>query len=117
MKAEELKKFKGTRKVTMLTAYDAQTAQIMDKVGVDVILVGDLGMVVLGYNDTKSVTMDVMISHTAAVARGTENAHIIGDMPIHSFNTVEDALLNAHRFMKAGAHSVKIEGFHPDVFR
>ena len=116
MKAEELKKLKGIRKVTMLTAYDAQIAQIMDKVGVDVILVGDsLGMVVLGYDDTKSVTMDVMISHTAAVARGTRNAHIIGDMPIHSFDTVEDALLNAHRFMKAGAHSVKIEGYHPDV--
>jgi 3-methyl-2-oxobutanoate hydroxymethyltransferase len=118
MKAEELKKLKGVRKVTMLTAYDAQTARILDNVGVDVILVGDsLGMVVLGYEDTKRVTMDVMISHTEAVARGTENAHIIGDMPINSFDTVEDALLNAHRFANAGAHSVKIEGYHPEVIK
>lgn len=116
MKAEDLKKLKGIRKVAMLTAYDVQTARIMDKVGIDVILVGDsLGMVVLGYSDTKSVTMDIMINHTAAVARGASNAHIIGDMPINSYNFVEDALINAHRFIEAGAHSVKIEGYHPKV--
>ena len=56
-----------------------------------------------------------MISHTKAVARRTENAHIIGDMPINSFDNVEDALMNAHRFKEAGAHSVKIEGYHPEV--
>jgi len=116
MKSEDLKKFKGVKKITMLTAYDTQTARILDKVGIDVILVGDsLGMVILGYNDTKSVTMDIMINHTAAVARGVEKTHIIGDMPINSYNTVEDALINAHRFMKAGAHSVKIEGCHTKV--
>ncbi|TFH18610.1 IS110 family transposase, partial [Candidatus Bathyarchaeota archaeon] len=76
--------------------------------GVDVLLVGDsLGMVVLGYKDTKHVTMNDMIRHTEAVARGATEAHIVADMPINSFNTVELALENARRLIKAGAHSVK----------
>ena len=116
MKASDLKALKGVRKVSMLTAYDYQMAKIQDQIGVDIILVGDsLGMVVLGYKDTKSVTMEDMIRHTQAVSRGVERAHIIGDMPINSYNTVQDALTNAQRFMKAGAQSVKIEGYHPEV--
>ena len=116
MRADELRALKGVRKVTMLTAYDYQMAKIQDQAGVDIILVGDsLGMVVLGYKDTKSVTMEDMIRHTEAVSRGVERAHIIGDMPINSYYNVEDALTNARRFMDAGADSVKIEGYHPEI--
>ena len=118
MKADEIRALKGVRKVTMLTAYDYQMAKMQDQAGVDVILVGDsLGMVVLGYKDTRSVTMEDMVRHTEAVSRGVEHAHIIGDMPINSYNTVEDAVKNARRFMDAGAQSVKIEGYHPEVVR
>ncbi len=111
MKAEELKQLKGTRKVTVLTAYDAQMARIQDNLGVDIILVGDsLGMVVLGYDTTRNVTMNDMIRHTGAVSRGVEKAHIVADMPVNSFNTPEDAVKNAKRLLEAGAQSVKIEG-------
>ena len=86
----------------MLTAYDYQTAKIMDAAGIDMILVGDsLGMVVLGYEDTKQVTMEDMIRHTEAVARGALSTHIIGDLPINSYDTVEDALRNARRLIDA----------------
>ncbi|WP_304206518.1 3-methyl-2-oxobutanoate hydroxymethyltransferase [Peptostreptococcus russellii] len=100
-------------KLTMLTAYDYSTAKIVDECGINSILVGDsLGMVMLGYEDTLSVTMDDMIHHTAAVARGAKNALIIGDMPFMSYSTgVRDALLNAGRFMSEGrANCVKLEG-------
>lgn len=101
-------------KIVMLTAYDYQMAKILDETGIDLILVGDsLGMVVLGYQNTKSVTMEDMIHHTRAVARGTKNTPIIGDMPIDSYNTVEDALENAKQLLEAGAHGVKIEGNRP----
>ena len=84
-------------KITMLTAYDYSTAKIMDESGIDMILVGDsLGMVVLGYEDTLSVTMEDMIHHTAAVARGAKNAMGVGDMPFMSYQTsVDDAVVNA----------------------
>lgn len=102
---------KKKNKIVMLTAYDYQMAKILDETGIDMILVGDsLGMVVLGHRDTKSVTMEDMIHHTRAVARGAKNTPIIGDMPINSYNTVEEALKNARRFLEAGAHGVKIEG-------
>jgi len=102
---------KKKRKIVMLTAYDYQMAKILDETGIDMILVGDsLGMVVLGHKDTKSVTMEDMIHHTRAVARGAKNTPIIGDMPINSYNIVEGALKNAKRFLEAGAHGVKIEG-------
>lgn len=118
MNADKLKTLKGGRKVTALTAYDSQMARIQDNAGVDVILVGDsLGMVVLGYNDTKQVTMNDMIRHTEAVARGIEKAHIVADMPINSFDTVEEALKNAKLLKEAGAHSVKIEGLHSEVIK
>jgi 3-methyl-2-oxobutanoate hydroxymethyltransferase len=111
MDVKELRSLKGVRKVAMLTAYDYQMARIQDKAGIDVILVGDsLGMVVLGYRDTKQVTMQDMIRHIQAVARGTESALIVGDMPINSYNNVDDALENATRLLEAGARAVKLEG-------
>ena len=100
-------------KLTMLTAYDYSTAKLMDEAGVDSILVGDsLGNVVLGYEDTVSVTMEDMIHHGAAVARGAKEALVVIDMPFMSYQTsVYDAVLNAGRLMKEGhAHGVKLEG-------
>lgn len=100
-------------KITVLTAYDYPTGKLLDEAGIDVALVGDsLGMVVLGYDNTLSVTMEDMLHHTAAVARGVERALIVADMPFMSYQiTVEDAIRNAGRFIQeAGAHAVKIEG-------
>lgn len=115
MKFDELKKKK---KIVMLTAYDYLIAKILDEMGIDLILVGDsVGMVVLGYKDTKSVTMEDMIHHVRAVARGAKNTPIIGDLPINSYDTVEDALKNAKRFLEAGAHGVKIEGNRPKIIQ
>jgi 3-methyl-2-oxobutanoate hydroxymethyltransferase len=109
---------KKKRKIVMLTAYDYQIAKILDEMGIDLILVGDsLGMVVLGYKDTKSVTMKDMIHHTRAVTRGAKNTPVIGDMPIKSCNTLEDALKNAKRFLAAGAEGVKIEGNRPEIVK
>jgi 3-methyl-2-oxobutanoate hydroxymethyltransferase len=113
---EKIRKKKGKEKIIMLTAYDYQTAKILDSIGIDLILVGDsLGMVVQGHSNTKSVTMTDMIYHTKAVATGTKNTPIIGDMPINSCNTLEDGLINARKFLEAGAHGVKIEGNRPEV--
>lgn len=115
---ESIRGKKGKEKIVMLTAYDYQTAKILDAVGIDIILVGDsLGMVFQGCKDTKSVTMEAMIYHTRAVARGAQNTPVIGDMPIHSYDTVEDALENARRFIKAGADGVKIEGNKPEIIK
>ena len=115
---ENIRRRKGKEKIVMLTAYDYQTAKILDAVGVDVILVGDsLGMVFQGCKDTKSVTMEAMIYHTRAVARGARNTPVIGDMPIHSYDTVEDALENARLFIEAGADGVKIEGNKPEIIK
>ena len=100
-------------KITMLTAYDYSTAKIVDEAGVPMILVGDsLGMVVLGYETTIPVTMDVMLHHTKAVVRGTQQAIVIGDMPFMTYHlSVEQALQNAGRFIQeAGAQAVKLEG-------
>lgn len=100
-------------KLTMLTAYDYSTAKLVDEAGVNSILVGDsLGMVMLGYEDTLSVTMEDMIHHTAAVARGTKDALVVGDMPFLSYNTgIRDAVINAGRLMSEGrANCVKLEG-------
>ena len=100
-------------KITMLTAYDYTTAKIEDECGVNSILVGDsLGMVMLGYENTLPVTVDDIIHHTAAVARGAKNAFIVADMPFLSYQTgVYDAVVNAGRLVKeGGAHAVKLEG-------
>ena len=109
-----VKKQKETgEKITMLTAYDYSTAKLMDESGIDMILVGDsLGMVMLGYEDTVSVTMEDMIHHTAAVSRGTKNAMVVADMPFMSYQTsVYDAVVNAGRLMQLGrCHAVKLEG-------
>lgn len=105
-------KAKG-EKLTMLTAYDYSTAKLMDEAGVDSILVGDsLGNVVLGYEDTLSVTMEDMIHHGAAVSRGAKEALVVIDMPFMSYQTsVYDAVVNAGRLMKEGrAQAVKLEG-------
>lgn len=104
---------KNNDKITMLTAYDYSTAKLMDEAGINTILVGDsLGMVMLGYEDTLSVTMEDMIHHSAAVARGAKNAFIVTDMPFMSYQTsVYDAVVNAGRLMKEGrANAVKLEG-------
>lgn len=100
-------------KLTMLTAYDYSTAKMVDEVGIHSILVGDsLGMVCLGYEDTLSVTMEDMIHHTKAVARGAKEALVIVDMPFMSYQTsVYDAVVNAGRLIKEGhAQAVKLEG-------
>lgn len=103
----------NAEKITALTAYDVQTARLLDRAGVEVILVGDsLGMVVLGYENTVSVTMEEMLHHTKAVTRGVERALVIADMPFMSYQVgIKEALNNASRFLKeAGAKGVKIEG-------
>jgi 3-methyl-2-oxobutanoate hydroxymethyltransferase len=100
-------------KIVMLTAYDYPTALVVDEAGVDIILVGDsLGMVVLGYDSTLSVTMEDMIHHTKAVSRAVKHAMVISDMPFMSYHvSVEDAMYNAGRFLQeAGAQGVKLEG-------
>jgi 3-methyl-2-oxobutanoate hydroxymethyltransferase len=108
---ERIRKKKGQEKIIMLTAYDYQIAKILDKMKIDLILVGDsLGMVVQGNRDTKSVTMDEMIYHTRAVAKGVKDTPIIADMPINSYNTPEKCLKNARRFLESGADGVKVEG-------
>ncbi|OQY16464.1 MAG: 3-methyl-2-oxobutanoate hydroxymethyltransferase [Desulfobacterium sp. 4572_20] len=97
----------------MLTAYDYPTAQMVDKAGIDTILVGDsLGMVVLGYTSTVPVSMEEMIHHTKAVTRGTAYAFVIGDMPFMSYQTgIDKAIENAGRFIKeGGCDAVKLEG-------
>ena len=103
----------GTDPLVMVTAYDATFARMLDEGGADLLLVGDsLGMVVQGNDDTLSVTVDDIIYHCRAVARGTRWAHIVGDMPFLSYNvTPEEAVRNAGRILAEGrAHSVKLEG-------
>ena len=100
-------------KISMLSAYDYTTARLLDEAGVNTILVGDsLGNVILGYEDTISVTVEDMIHHSAAVARGAKNALVVTDLPFMSYQTsVYDAVVNAGRLMKEGrAGAVKLEG-------
>ncbi len=106
------KKLRG-EVISMLTAYDYPTALAMDQAGIDSILVGDsLGMVVLGYPNTLPVTMDDMLHHCRAVARGAQYALLIGDMPFMSYQaSAEEAVRNAGRFLQeAGMDAVKLEG-------
>jgi 3-methyl-2-oxobutanoate hydroxymethyltransferase len=101
------------KRITMMTAYDAAFARLVDEAGIDVILVGDsLGMVVLGYPTTVPVTMDDMVRHAAAVSRGATRPLLVGDMPFGSYQTSpSDALRNAARFLKeAGMDAIKVEG-------
>jgi 3-methyl-2-oxobutanoate hydroxymethyltransferase len=111
-KTFQLKKARGDL-ITMLTAYDYPTALIMDRAGIDSILVGDsLGMVVLGYENTLPVTMDDMLHHCKAVARGAEFSLLIGDMPFLSYQvSIEEAVRNAGRFLQEGGmDAIKLEG-------
>jgi 3-methyl-2-oxobutanoate hydroxymethyltransferase len=106
------KKRRG-EKIVVLTAYDATMARLLDRGGVDVLLVGDsLGMVVLGHDTTLPVTLDAMIHHTAAVVRGTQSALVVADMPFLTYQLgVSDAARNAGRLVQeGGAAAVKIEG-------
>ncbi|WP_279085069.1 3-methyl-2-oxobutanoate hydroxymethyltransferase [Gilliamella apis] len=101
------------QKITMLTAYDYTTAKLMDDSGVDCLLVGDsLGMVMLGYESTVSVTMEDMIHHSKAVAKGAKNALVVTDLPFMSYHaSVYDAVHNAGRLIQEGnAQVVKLEG-------
>lgn len=104
---------KNHQKISMLTAYDYTTARLVDQAGIHMILVGDsLGMVMLGYENTLEVTMEDMIHHGKAVARGAKESMIVVDMPFMSYQTsVYDAVVNAGRLVKeGGAHAVKLEG-------
>ena len=104
---------KGTRKIAMLAAYDYTSARLAEAAGVDVLLVGDsLAMVVLGHDDTLSVTMEEMLHHVRAVAKGSQSALVVADMPFLSYQvSVETAVANAGRFLKEGrAGAVKLEG-------
>ena len=108
------KKARGER-IAVLTAYDATMAKLLDRGGVDALLIGDsLGMVVLGHESTVSVTLDDMIHHTRAVVRGSSRALIIADMPFLSYQTSPaDAVRNAGRLIQEGATAVKVEGGQP----
>ncbi len=105
------KKQKGTKIVT-ITSYDYAFARLVDASQIDLVLIGDsLSVVMLGNKNTLAVTMDEMIHHTKAVARGISNALIVGDMPFLSYKVdIKDAIYNAGRFIQAGAEAVKIEG-------
>lgn len=111
--AAKLKALKGETKISMLTAYDALTASLVDDAGIPAILVGDsLGMTVLGYETTLPVNMEEMLHHTKAVSRGVQNALVIADMPFMSYQpSLAMGLENAGRFLKeAHADAVKVEG-------
>lgn len=107
---EKIKSMKGKERISMLTAYDYSTAKYMDEAGIDIILIGDsLGMVILGYDNTLSVTMEDIMRHTGAVSRGTKNALVVADMPANSYDDNETAVLNAEALIKSGADCVKLE--------
>lgn len=109
----KIRRMKGDARIACLTAYDYSTAKLVDEAGIHLVLVGDsLAMTMLGYETTLPVTMEQMLHHTAAVARGVGNALVVADMPFMSYQvSVEQALSNAGRFIKeAGADAVKIEG-------
>lgn len=106
------KKKQNNEKITMLTAYDCSTAKYFDEAGVDSILVGDsLGMVVLGYDSTTSVTMNEMKIFTSAVCRGAKRCLVVADMPFMSYHaSVDEAVKNAGELIRCGASAVKLEG-------
>jgi len=112
MRAKEIRETAGEKPITMLTAYDAPTAELVDEAGVDIVLVGDsVGNTRLGYDSTLPVTVDEMASHTAAVARATDDALVVADMPFLSYGADEDdAIENCGRMLKeADADAVKLE--------
>lgn len=110
--APAVRAMKGSQRIGMITAYDYPSAKIADSAGADIILVGDsLAMVVLGYPDTLSVTVDDMIHHTRAVGRAATTALVVGDMPWLAYHvSIEESVVNAGKFIRAGAQAVKVEG-------
>lgn len=101
----------NNEKFVVISLYDAHMAAMAQKCGVEVVLIGDsLGMTVLGYDSTIPVTMEQMIYHVEAVARGNKKSLIVGDLPFMTYATPDDALRNCARIMQAGAHMVKLEG-------
>ncbi|HOK76547.1 MAG TPA: 3-methyl-2-oxobutanoate hydroxymethyltransferase [Verrucomicrobiota bacterium] len=108
---ESIRQMKGRKRIAALTAYDYPTAKLLSEIGIDIILVGDsLGMVVLGYPDTTSVTMADMEHHTRAAARAMPRSLLAADLPSGSCNTPETAVANANRLIAAVAETVKAEG-------
>ncbi len=104
------------QKFVMVTAYDALMARILDEAGIPVLLVGDsVSNVLLGHPTTVQVTMDEMLHHARAVARGARDALLVGDLPFGSYQTEEDALRNASEFLRVGMNTVKLEGAGPNV--
>ncbi len=116
--ALDIRQLKGKRKIVALTAYDYPTAWIVDKAGVDFVLVGDsLGMVIKGEHTTLNVTVEEMAYHTKAVRRGVERALLVADMPFLSYINEQEAVKNAGQLIRAGAEAVKIEGPRPSVVK
>ncbi len=109
---QDIVKMKREKKISVVTSYDYTLASLCDRAGIDVMLVGDsAGMVMLGYDNTVSVTMDQMCMFTQAVSRARRDALLVSDMPFMSYQaSVEDALRNSGRLIKAGADAVKLEG-------
>ena len=110
-KIQRILSLRGKRPISQITAYDYPTARLVDEAGLDMILIGDsLGMVVMGYPDTTSVTLEDMLHHGRMVARAVKNALVILDMPIHTFDTPQQALETARRMVETGVDAVKLEG-------
>src|SRR5919108_4698072 len=105
------------QKFVMVTAYDALTARLCDEAGIPVLLVGDsVANVLLGYPTTIQVSMDEMLHHARAVARGARNPLLVGDMPWGSYQvSAEEAIRNASEYLRIGMHSVKLEGAGPAI--
>lgn len=102
---------KGKAPISQITAYDYPTARLVDEAGLDMILVGDsLGMVMLGFPDTTHVTLEHMLHHGEAVARAAQRALVVLDMPIHTYDTPEQAVETARLMMQTGVDAVKLEG-------
>jgi len=116
IRVRDLQEKKGRgEKIAMLTVYDATMARLLDRAGIDVFLVGDsLGMVIEGHDNTLPVTLDAMLHHTQAVARGTKRAFVVADMPFLTYQaSASEAVHNAGRLIQqGGAASVKLEGGH-----
>ncbi|MCL1127266.1 3-methyl-2-oxobutanoate hydroxymethyltransferase [Shewanella surugensis] len=116
MLSSDLLAMKDKKPISMLTAYTCPIARCLEQSGVAVILVGDtVGMVEMGFESTREVTIEHMEYHVGAVRRGAKNTHIIGDLPYMADNDPNTALINAQRLIKAGADSVKLEGAKLDV--
>lgn len=107
---EKVRSAKG-QDLTAVTAYDYPTARLLDEAGVEILLVGDsLGMVVLGLPDTTGVVLSDILHHTRAVSRGAISSLVIADLPINTYNSPKEAVINAGKLVEAGAHAVKLEG-------